>query len=115
PAYEEPVVQQKADWGGWYIRGDVDYHWSDFRGGDYITYGPPPGTNSFATGDLDGSWSLGAGVGYQINNYFRADLTGDYYFKSNFRGSTCGAGGCTSVDESSYSAFLLLANAYAEL
>ena len=39
--------------GGWYIRGDIDYHWSDFEGADFITYGvdccglPVPGTNSF--------------------------------------------------------------------
>ena len=33
-AYEQP-----ADFGGWYIRGDIDYHWSNFRGADYITYG----------------------------------------------------------------------------
>ncbi|OWK20448.1 hypothetical protein AJ88_30985 [Mesorhizobium amorphae CCBAU 01583] len=32
-AYQEP-----AEYGGWYIRGDIDYHWSEFGGGDYTTY-----------------------------------------------------------------------------
>ncbi len=35
-----PVYQdQPADFGGWYIRGDLDYHKSSFRGADYTTYG----------------------------------------------------------------------------
>jgi opacity protein-like surface antigen len=120
PVYEpEPVA-----FGGWYIRGDLDYHWSDFRGADYITYGvdccglPVPGSSSFASGDLDGSWSLGAGVGYQITSYLRTDLTADYWFDSDFEGSTvgvCGGVPCTSTDTSSYSAWVLLANAYADL
>lgn len=115
--YEQPAPA--ADFGGWYIRGDLDYHWSQFRGADYIVYGPPPGTNRFTTGELSGSWSAGVGVGYQVNRYLRTDLTFDYMGKSSFRGSTTGvcAGGtvaCVSDDRSSYSALMMLANAYAE-
>lgn len=129
--YEPPVVQappaeyREVSYGGWYIRGDIDYHLTEFLGGDYITYGcpaacTPPGTNSFASGSFKGALSLGGGIGYQINRYLRTDLTADYFFKSGFRGSTNGTCGappvpCTSVDESSYTAWLLLANAYAEL
>ncbi|ESZ46931.1 outer membrane protein [Mesorhizobium sp. RSR565B] len=115
-AYEQP-----ADFGGWYIRGDIDYHWSKFRGGDYTTYSPAPPQlpGSFASGKLKSSFSAGAGVGYQVNRYFRTDLTFDWMGKSNFRGSTngfCGGGiACTSVDTSSYSAMLLLANAYVDI
>ncbi|TIO99793.1 MAG: porin family protein, partial [Mesorhizobium sp.] len=51
PQVEEappPVVeQQPIDVGGWYIRGDIDYHKSSLRSIDYITYGPPPGSNDF--------------------------------------------------------------------
>lgn len=113
PVYETPAV------GGWYIRGDIDYHWSNFRGADYIIYGAPGITGSFDNGDLKGALSLGGGVGYQIDPYFRVDLTGDYWFKSDFEGSTSGFCGdglpCTSSDRSSYEAFLLLANAYVDL
>jgi opacity protein-like surface antigen len=128
----EPVVEQAppqvvyqeaaADYSGWYIRGDVDYHWSKFRGADYITYGPPPGTNSFTQGDLSGAWSLGAGVGYQMNQHLRSDVTLDWLAKSKFHGSTTGdcdppvAGTtCVSSDSTSYSALLLLANAYVDI
>ncbi|MER9021537.1 porin family protein [Mesorhizobium sp. M0815] len=113
-AYEPP-----AEYGGWYIRGDIDYHWSKFRGGDYITYGPPPGTGTFDSGKLKSAFSAGAGVGYQIDRHFRTDLTADWMSKSTFRGSTSGicldGDPCTSVDTSSYTALLLLANAYVDI
>ncbi len=120
-----PIIEPAAtEFGGWYIRGDVDYHWSKLRGTEYITYGPGAGglrggTASFDTTDLKGAMSLGAGVGYQINRYLRADLTADYWFKSDFNGSTSGtcSGGvpCVSTDTSAYSAWLLMANAYIDL
>ena len=88
PVVEAPVQEQVAyaepDVGGWYIRGDVDYHWSDFRGAEYILYGAPGQMGKFDSGDLKGALSVGAGVGYQVNKYFRTDLTGDYLFKSDF-------------------------------
>ncbi|TJW16075.1 MAG: porin family protein [Mesorhizobium sp.] len=115
--YEEP-----ADFGGWYIRGDIDYHWSKFRGADYTTYSatPPQFPGSFDSGKLKSAFSAGAGVGYQINQHFRADLTADWMSKSKFRGSTSGFCGiaqtpCVSVDTSSYTALLLLANAYVDI
>jgi opacity protein-like surface antigen len=118
PVVEAPPVYQAPapDFGGWYIRGDLDYHWADFRGSEYITYGTccvDPGTNTLG-GDLDSAFSLGGGVGYQITNYLRTDLTADYWFSSDFSGSTTD-GVSVSSDSSSWSAWLLLANAYADL
>ncbi|CCV10988.1 outer membrane protein [Mesorhizobium sp. STM 4661] len=117
-----PVYEQPAEYGGWYIRGDIDYHWSKFRGADYTTYSAdaPQNPGSFDSGKLKSAFSAGAGVGYQINQYFRTDLTADWMSKSKFRGSTSGFCGelqtpCTSVDTSSYSAMLLLANAYVDI
>lgn len=118
PAPAAPVVYDEPDVGGWYIRGDVDYHWSNLDDPEYITYGVPGGVGTFATSDLKGAMSLGAGIGYQVNDYFRTDLTGDYWFDADFNGSTvgtCGGFPCSSIDSSSYSAFLLLANAYVDL
>ncbi|MBN9037851.1 MAG: porin family protein [Rhizobiales bacterium] len=131
--YQPPVVEAPPPvyvpepapaFSGWYIRGDAGYNFYQFRGGDWITYGcalcgPTPGTNSFTSGTLRGAFSLGGGVGYQVTNHFRVDLTGDYFFKAAFRGSSagtgCGAGPCTSTDASTMSALLLMANAYADL
>jgi opacity protein-like surface antigen len=121
---EAPPVIQEAQYGGWYIRGDLDYHKSDFRGADYITYGvnncnpcgpvPVPGSKSFDFGNLKGAFSVGGGVGYKVNRYFRTDLTADYWAKSDFRGQTSDLNS-VSVDTSKFSAMLLLANAYVDL
>ena len=99
PVVEAPPVIQDVQYGGWYIRGDLDYHKSSFRGADYITYGaencgpcggavPVPGSKSFDFGNLKGAFSIGGGVGYKINRYFRTDLTADYWAKSKFTGQT---------------------------
>ncbi len=115
-----PVVVEEAPAGssGWYLRGDIDYHWSEADDISYITYGPPPGTGAFTTTEIDGSWSIGAGIGYRLNDYLRTDLTVDYLTGADFTGSTsgfCGGVACTSFDTSSYSALLVLANAYVDL
>lgn len=123
PRAEMPpeVVYEEVPYGNWYIRGDMNYHWSKLRGTEYITYGccvPDPGTDDFDETSLKGSLSLGGGVGYRITPYLRTDFTADYWFKSDFRGTssgTCGGVPCTSSDESSYEALLLMANAYADL
>ena len=89
PIFGAPVEQVYAPpaVGGWYIRGDIDYHWVDFGGADYILYGEATGQRGkFDEGELKGAMSLGAGIGYQINDYFRVDLTGDYFFEFGFRG-----------------------------
>ncbi len=112
------IIEKEVAVGGWYLRGDVNYHWSKLRGTEYITYGPPPGTSEFTSTELDGALSLGAGIGYQMTRHFRTDFTADYWFKSDFRGTTagfCGPVPCTSTDSSSYSALLLMANAYVDL
>jgi opacity protein-like surface antigen len=124
-AEEAPPVIQEVQYGGWYIRGDLDYHKSDFRGADYITYGaancgpcgapvPVPGSKSFDFGKLKGAFSVGGGVGYKVSKYFRTDLTADYWAKSKFTGQTSDAT-TVSVDTSNFSALLLLANAYVDL
>ncbi len=124
PQVEEappPVVEQPVDVGGWYIRGDLDYHKSTISGIDYMTYAVDPcncsvtpGGKSFDFGKLKGGFSLGGGVGYKINNYLRTDVTADYWFKSNFSGGTSDLTS-TSVEASKMSALLLLANAYVDI
>jgi len=117
-----PVVEaQPIDVGGWYIRGDLDYHKSTIRGIDYMTYAVDPcncsvtpGSKSFDFGKLKGGFSLGGGVGYKINDYFRTDLTADYWFKSNFNGQTSDLT-TVSTEVSRMSALLVLANAYVDI
>ncbi len=121
PVIEAPEVVTKVA-SGWYIRGDISY---DFHSTDNPSYAAGGTSVDFTSADVDDSYNVGFGVGYQVNDYFRADLTGEYVFDASFRGSTAGfcdsaalAAGelnCTSVDDSSYTAFKLMANGYVDL
>ncbi|MDL2409067.1 porin family protein [Rhizobium calliandrae] len=120
PAAPEVVSQSS----GWYLRGDVGYVFTDLRGANYFQ-GSNSNMHDFDSASLDDTWSLGGGVGYQVNNYLRTDVTLDYLFKSDFHGSTSGdCGGCgpgftavpaTSHDVASLTAYSLLANAYVDI
>src|SRR6202012_6121352 len=75
-------------------------------------------TNVFDTGGI-----FGVGVGYQFNNWFRADIPGQYRGNANYKGmelyNTPVGGGAVAPGVDNYSAskseFLFLANAYADL
>ncbi len=125
PIIQAPeVITQPA--GGWYLRGDITY---DVHSMENPTYSvPAPGELSFASADLEDSFDLSLGIGYQINENFRVDLTGEYVFSSDFNGTTgprpiaCSNAGaaqvgtsCSSTDTTSYTAFKVLANAYVDL
>lgn len=117
PITEAPeVVVSEAS--GWYLRGDIGYSFNDMKGAKYFQ-GSNANSVDFASADLKDSFLLGAGVGYQVNNYLRTDVTFDYLTKADFSGSTrgsCGvAGDCTSTDVSSMTVYSLLANAYVDL
>lgn len=118
PYIQEHVSHPVAAVSGWYLRGDVGYVWNDldtpfFFQGSNANYVP------FSSSELRSSYTVGVGVGYQVNSYLRTDVTLDYFSDADFRGSThgsCGvAAACTSIDVSSASGLSLLANAYVDL
>lgn len=128
PAYYPPVMKPihhevKAA-SGWYIRGDVGANWNKLRSANYLT---STGSADFTTAELKNGFSAGVGIGYQITNRVRADLTLDHLFQTKFTGSTGPGGPCTingsfvaapncvSKDTASYSGWSLLANAYVDL
>jgi opacity protein-like surface antigen len=109
------VVVQPSPVGGWYLRGDIGYSAPKFKGADYSTIGTGcdkcGGTIGVLNehsldGKLKGSFLLGGGVGYQVTDYFRTDLTLDYMTRSKFT---------SDRDESRLNALSLLANAYVDL
>lgn len=119
PMYGPPPV---ADFGGWYLRGDIGF--SNQSVNNVVD------TNSAAYNNVAVSQtsSFGAagiydlGVGYQFNNWFRADLIGQYRGKSNFTGLDVVSGtgpfaGFVGTDAytAEKSEFLVLANAYVDL
>jgi opacity protein-like surface antigen len=120
PPYAPPPVQ---DFGGWYLRGDIgmsNQSVKNIRLTDPTAY---QGLSSFnETTNFDAAPTYQIGVGYQFNNWFRADVTGQYRGSSNFKGTdllTFPAGGDTASGIDNYSAskseWLFLANVYADL
>ena len=105
PVIAAPEPVEIAAVGGWYIRGDVGY--SVLKMSE-VTYATGSASGVFLGtlhGTLDNSYFIGGGVGYDTGHYLRFDLTGDYTFRSDFRGSStgyCTYGGnsytCTTTD-----------------
>lgn len=120
PMYPPPPP---ADFGGWYLRGDIGFSNQSVKDVKLSNPASYQGLSSFnQTTDFDAAGTYQIGVGYQFNNWFRADITGQYRGKSNFQGTdliTFPWGGGTASGSDNYSAskseFLILANAYADL
>jgi opacity protein-like surface antigen len=118
-SYAPPPVE---DFGGWYLRGDIGFsnqNVNNVRDTNAAAYNnvAVAQTSSFGSAGI-----YGGGVGYQFNNWFRADVTGQYRGKSNFTGldvvtGTGPATGFAATDSytATKSEVLFLANAYADL
>jgi opacity protein-like surface antigen len=119
PMYAPPPP---ADFGGWYLRGDVGF---SNQSVDRVVDTNAAAYNNVAVSQTSSFGSAGifdVGVGYQFNNWFRADVTAQWRGKSNFTGLdvVTGTGPLAGfVGTDSYTAtkseFLFLANAYVDL
>jgi opacity protein-like surface antigen len=115
--YTPPVVE---DFGGWYLRGDIGFSNQSVNKRDWFSY--PTLSSLNQSSGFDTAGIFGIGFGYQINNWFRADITGQFRGRSNFHGTDLfvfnNAGVLTpGVDTytASKSEWLVLANAYVDL
>jgi opacity protein-like surface antigen len=119
PYYAPPPLE---DFGGWYLRGDIGFSNQNVKS---VLDTNSAAYNNVAvsqTSSFGSAGIYGGGVGYQFNNWFRADVTGEYRGKSNFTGLDVitGTGPFAGfVGTDSYTAtkseVLFLANAYADL
>lgn len=123
-----PMTQPVEIGSGWYLRGDLGYsmqtrgaatHYSIFNPGPPVTYTAA----AFDSSSLDSDWSGSLGVGYNVTDYLRGDVTMDFS-KGTFTGATrsaapCGGlaltGECASVDTQGFDQFGVMANAYVDL
>ncbi len=119
PYFVPPIV----DFGGWYLRGDIgfsnqrvrDIAMADGRNAQLLSQQQ---TTAFDTAGI-----YGVGVGYQFNNWFRGDITGQYRGNANFKGTDVltypAGGGVVGTGVNNYGAtkseWLVLANAYVDL
>ena len=120
----EPILPPiESSGGGWYLRGDVGVGLEEMDGFNFDI------TNACCAGALDG-YSLieksmndkaivGAGLGYQWNDYLRFDLTGEYRGANNFgftlAGPTAAPNQEFNIYSATHSAAVGLLNAYYDI
>jgi len=115
-----PPLPVPVEFGGWYLRGDIGFsnqsvhHLSNALEANL--------TSQSQHGEFNSAGIFGLGVGYQFNNWFRADVTGEYRGNSQFNGyesNTFSNAGTPASGFNRYTAnkseWLVLANAYVDL
>ncbi len=122
PIVELPPEVTPPSYGGWYLRGDIGYAKTNVLGVSYFQGNSQ--TGEFEVHEIDQTWMFGAGLGYQVTDWFRVDFTANYFADADFTGSSaqnvaCSDGTvgaiCSYSDNSSVQVTTLLANAYADL
>ncbi|MDR3376794.1 MAG: outer membrane beta-barrel protein [Ancalomicrobiaceae bacterium] len=114
PPVAEPVVAS-----GWYLRGDIGVginSVSRFSEKDIDSPGANQ-TTGWLKKSIGDSTVIGAGVGYQFNDYLRGDITAQYRAATNFHSTdiTTNTLNNTSVQnliDGNVSSTVLMANAY---
>jgi opacity protein-like surface antigen len=114
PAYAPAVVE---DFGGWYLRGDIGF--SNQRVDRLNNVLDRNNTSSVQTNNFNTAGIFGLGVGYKVNNWFRADVTGEYRGNSQFFGTDHLTYAGPSFGVNTYNAtkseWVVLGNAYVDL
>lgn len=114
PMYAPPAPP--ADFGGWYLRGDIGMTNQSAKRIESVL---PAGYQTTNEGlGFDSSPLFDLGVGYRFNNWFRADVIGQYRGKSTLHGADnlVGPGFVGSNNYSgSKSEWVVMANAYVDL
>ncbi len=113
PPYAAPVVE---DFGGWYLRGDIGF--SNQRVDRLNNVLDRNNTSSIQNNSFNTAGIFGVGVGYKFNNWFRADVTGEYRGNSQFFGTdriTYAGGVGTDTYHATKNEWVVLANAYVDL
>jgi opacity protein-like surface antigen len=115
PVELPPIVE---DFGGWYLRGDIGMSNQRVKELFNDDYNLNASVSTVQKG-FDAAPLFGLGIGYQFNNWFRADVTGEYRARANFKGLDVirSRSGEVFTDEytGSKSEWLFLANAYIDL
>src|SRR6267143_1484568 len=113
PMYAPAPVE---DFGGWYLRGDIGF--SNQRVDRLNNRLDANNTSSVQTNNFNSAGIFGLGFGYKVNNWFRADVTGEYRGNSQFFGTdriTYLGGVGTDTYHATKNEWVVLANAYVDL
>ena len=104
------------DFGGWYLRGDIGF--SNQRVDRLNNALDAGNTSSVQNLNFNTAGIFGLGVGYRVNNWFRADVTGEYRGNSQFFGTdriTYAGGVGIDTYHATKNEWVVLANAYVDL
>ena len=110
--------------GRWYLRGDIGVGVQTFSSFDFTQTNSVfvwPSNWQIVQKDIQDTSIFGMGVGYELNNWLRFDVTGEYRTKAMFKATGsytnfCGGGGvCFDVNTGNYSAAVFMANTYIDL
>jgi opacity protein-like surface antigen len=113
PPYAPPIVE---DFGGWYLRGDIGF--SNQRVDRLNNVLDANNLTSTQKLSFNTAGIFGLGAGYRFNNWFRADVTGEYRGNSQFHGTdqiTYVGGVGTDTYHATKSEWVVLANGYVDL
>jgi opacity protein-like surface antigen len=112
PMYAPPI----EDFGSWYLRGDIGF--SNQRVDRLNNVLDVNNTSSVQNNSFNTAGIFGLGLGYRVNNWFRADVTGEYRGNSQFYGTdqiTFPGGVGADTYHATKSEWVVLANAYVDL
>ncbi|MCW5697446.1 MAG: porin family protein [Bauldia sp.] len=122
PPPPTPYIPPPVEYGSkWYVRIDGGLKW--YRD-PVITFNEPtlgydvPGLGEMLNESISRSWLIGAGIGFQMSNHFRTDLTIDYEWPGEIYGElecpSCGPPQY-SIETADLSVLTILANFYFDL
>jgi len=120
PGYARPFAQPLGgEFSGWYLRGDIGFSHQRFKSTFNVLYEAPGiGVQSFG-GGFDASSTFSVGGGFQFNDWFRFDLTGEFQGKSSLHGLDVVSFNRVPIGTDDYRgtkhSWLVLLNLYAEL
>lgn len=115
-AADMPMVYKAApvvvkEFSGWYLRGDIGMTNQKVKSIDNALF---DSSVQVLNKEFESGMLFGAGIGYQFNDWFRADVTGEYRGKTAFRGFDVYPGGANDYFANK-SEWLVMANAYVDL
>ncbi len=117
PPYQPPPAVVAAP-GGWYLRGDIGVGMNTFDLQYLKNPLSPPNDFAFDHASMADTVFIGGGIGYEINNWLRFDVTGEYRSRTQvnaFGEYTFGGGTFGDQYQGYLGSAVFLANAYVDL
>ena len=81
----EPVPEPHVAWAGWYLRGDIGFSNQEVNSLHNVLFETTDNLE-FLRSEFDAAPFMAVGLGYQFNEWFRVDVTGEYRGKANYHG-----------------------------